>query len=95
MQKEYQKPQLYAESFELTEHISSPCNPMGRANHQSASSCGYDTGDGQGMAFLESAGTKCAYDPFMGLMDDNELTGVQSEDCYGGYFQDSATIFSS
>lgn len=94
MKREYQKPMLYGESFELAEHITSPCSPMGKANHRSADSCGYDNGDGE-VVFLDGV-TKCTSgDPFGGLLNNDELTGQQTEDCYGGYFMEGAVIFSS
>ena len=92
MKKAYQKPALYAECFEMVEHVTS-CSPMGRANHTDGGSCYYDAGGGS-LVFLETGSSGCNYDPFDGAFEAEDLPSVLPEDCYGGYFQDDAMLYS-
>ena len=61
MKREYQRPRQYAERFELTEHISSTCIPMGHANHQNAKTCSYDSVE-DGAIFVDGV-SGCGYNP--------------------------------
>ena len=65
MKKQYVAPKVYAESFELVEHISGPCSTSGQANHIDYSSCGfYNDGDSGQTIFLNANTAKCNYCPF-------------------------------
>ena len=78
MKKPYQKPSLFAESFRLVEHIAGPCDNVGRASYQNASSCHYDAGDANGFLFLNNA-NGCAYDPADGSLSSDDIQGFEYE----------------
>ena len=62
MKKPYLKPELYAESFRLVEHISLDCKgTMGTANHDSAIVCEYDIGDAALLFYSGNIETTCTH----------------------------------
>ena len=99
MKKQYHKPALYAETFELAEHIARCAPPnaeYSRANYSDAGSCGFDigaSGDGSNTVFTNS---NCA---LASLLDEGDswqtLQGVVV--CYNSFFDFAAsyTMFSS
>ena len=93
MKKTYSKPTVYAESFELMEHITSPCSPIGRATHQAADVCSYDANDANGALFIEN-NAACAYNPGDPALPADYWTGMELE-CKADNFQAGAKVFSS
>ena len=77
MKKAYNKPELYVESFQLTQSIAGTCsaewggNTLGSPNHDSKSTCGWDMGN---MVLWIDSTTKCS----MSLSEDSEFQGI----CY-------------
>lgn len=62
MRKVYEKPQLFAESFELTEHIGQNCNPdvFSLTTHRNSSDCYVDF-DGLHL-FMSDTKQDCNFD---------------------------------
>ena len=92
MKKPYQKPVLFAESFQLVEHISSPCDNLGRASYQTADACHYDAGDANGFLFLNNA-NGCQYDPADGALPSGDISGMEYQCQYT--FSSGAKLFAS
>ena len=87
MKKKYVSPEIFAESFELAEHITGDCSVSGRANHADLGSCGFDAGDPQGKWFLEGV-TRCGYDPYDGdVTSMEELRGIDQQCKYDGFME--------
>lgn len=93
MKKKYTKPQIYVESFELSQHIAGVCGSSGRANHVGITDCGFDNGDPGGYYFLDDNKTKCGYNPF-GDLPENEIMELITQ-CYYVEFNDDGRMFSS
>ena len=94
MKKPYRKPALFAETFELNEHIAGNCSVSGYANHKGIESCGFDNGDPNGPIFISS---KCNYDPTGGLFQtDEDLQDPNvNPGCYYSNFAEGYIAFSS
>lgn len=91
MKKQYIKPAVYAESFELIEHIARcnvPNDEYGRANSGDASSCGFDIGYPGSVQtiFGNSQCNLLGMFERMGLevsLETGSMTGIQ---CYNSFF---------
>lgn len=79
MKKTYTKPALYAESFELSEHIASTCPGVapGMATHADANTCvtHIDLGDGLTL-FWQSGGCSKDYKPGQQITCYNTFDGT-------------------
>lgn len=53
MKKIYEKPMLYAESYELVEHVAGSCalDGMNQPTHRDLSQCGFEVNGGSAIAF--------------------------------------------
>ena len=96
MKKQYQKPRLFAESFELLEHIASCAVGDGitDATYRDRSSCSYTDGD---VTLFNSTGVNgCAnnYAPFFQSVDDF-IASMEGEDsgCYNAF--SNGNVFAS
>ena len=75
MKKSYQKPALFAESFELMEHISGACGEItGRASYRDAGSCHYNVEDGK--VLFVGGQNGCVDDPGDGDLPDDKYVGA-------------------
>ena len=92
MRKAYQKPSVYAESFELAEHIAGPCSVLGLANHIDLSSCGFKN-DESGFLFLNSNASKCDYNPYPSDAEAEDIESTLNECHYT--FDNEYALFSS
>lgn len=93
MKKQYVAPTVYAESFELVEHITGPCSVSGLANHIDLSSCGFKN-DESGYLFLNDLiPSKCDYNPYP---DDEEALAIENSvnECHYT-FDNQYAMFSS
>ena len=93
MKKSYQKPALYAEKFQLVEHISGACDMLGRASYKDASSCNYDVGDGVKMFIGDANGCQAGSDPSGGQMNPEDFTGFDFQCEFN--FSENAKLFAS
>lgn len=93
MKREYTKPLIFAESFELAEHIAGPCANLGKANYRNAVDCSYDGGDPNGNYFVVGVTAKtCAQNPDIDVNID-DWYGYSME-CYTN-FDDDTAMFAS
>ncbi len=85
MKKPYLKPELYAESFRLVEHISAICaETAGKANSVDALTCTYDADQDLGLFYKGMEDSPC-YSP-----NSPKYSALAEEDpfimCYLGLF---------
>lgn len=92
MKKTYQKPAMYAESFRLTEHISSGCSPSPTGpqepkygNFNNSKDCVYYLADGLTLFNTGSQDCLIPVDPGAGIV----------ENCYNLGFTEEFMPFSS
>lgn len=101
MKKTYIKPRVYAESFELMEHVAGNCivdDGFAGAHHRNSSDCRYTDGN---LALFYSSGNGCDMDLFSGFTSDeiasmvtrNSVTELGIE-CYNGFLTTSS-LFAS
>ncbi len=90
MKKIYEKPMLYAESYELVEHVAGGCtlDGMSTATHRNADSCGFRVNGESTVAFEKQSVCVGWFDP---LFPDQPLDDIF---CYNS-FQDPAAMFAS
>ena len=96
MRKSYQKPALFAETFELTEHIANCEGAYNQREYATRFKEGigcqyYDPSTGE--RFFLAGGTACVGEGVTALPDGDYSTGFF--DCYQGPGEQLATPFSS
>lgn len=92
MKKPYSKPELYAESFRLVEHISAICEgTRGKANSQDALSCTYDAGSDEGLFYSGMPSGSC-YSPNSPGYDEDAAELTPFINCYLGLFNGNETM---
>ena len=90
MKKVYEKPMLYAESYELVEHVAGGCalDGMNSPTHRDLDHCGFRVNGKSGaIAFQNAAVCEGWIDPFFGQPIDDVF-------CYNT-FLDTAAMFAS
>ena len=90
MKKVYEKPMLYAESYELAEHVAGGCalDDMNQPTLRSLESCGFRANGKSGAIAFQSQST-C-----VGLWDDFWDKPIDDVFCYNS-FLDTAAMFAS
>ena len=90
MKKTYEKPMLFAESFELAEHVAGTCylDSMNTPTHRSVLSCGFRVNGDSAIAFQDPDICRGWFDP---LFPDQPLDDVF---CHNT-FLDTAAMFAS
>ncbi len=90
MKKIYEKPMLYAESYELVEHVAGNCylDTMNTPTHRSLDNCGFKVNGDSAIAFQKSDVCKGWFDP---LFPEDPLDDVF---CHNT-FADMAAMFAS
>lgn len=102
MRKAYQKPQLYAESFELMEHVAGPCNGLEnnkgdgfRVTHRNGTDCGIVDA---GLRLFQSGTNDCGNIDstleFYEVDTIDQLMSLVSAKCYNAFLPDS-NLFAS
>ena len=90
MKKVYEKPMLYAESYELAEHVAGGCalDGMNTPTHRSLESCGFRVNGSSGAIAFQTKGN-C-----VGWWDDFWDQPIDDVFCYNT-FLDTAAMFAS
>ena len=105
MKKPYVKPQLYAESYELVEHIAGNCatpDSFSGAMHRDSTpgGCGYDIGS---IVIFGSGWSACGDEEFQEMLEWAGATGSTPADvaqelgleCYNSMYSASTSFFAS
>ncbi len=90
MKKIYEKPMLYAESYELVEHVAGNCalDGMNTPTHRDVDTCGFRINGNSAIAFQKESVCTGWFDP---LFPDQPLDDIF---CYNT-FLDQAAMFAS
>ncbi|MBQ6403104.1 MAG: hypothetical protein IJI27_04290 [Oscillospiraceae bacterium] len=103
MKKTYVKPAVYAESFELMEHVAGDCltgDNFSGALHRGNQGCGYDIG---GVVLFGQGQNGCGNDEFQAMMAfagsnaDNpaQVAKDLGLECYNSFYDQAMNFFAS